>query len=86
MTIAENITAYIAKIGRIPANEMKPEMKVYDSGIISSLKLIELMSHIEKTYAITIRPEELVESNFRDIGTIVGFVQSKVGEKTGNVA
>jgi acyl carrier protein len=80
MDIGAEVMGYIAEIGRIPAKDMHMGIRIYNSGVISSLKLIELMSHIEKQYEIAIRPEELIEDNFRDIGAIVGFISFKVKE------
>jgi acyl carrier protein len=82
MDIQEDIMEYVSQIGRIPRNEMDAGMKIYNSRIISSLRLIELMAYIEKRYSCTINPEELVESNFRDIGTLIEFVRSKVNGRT----
>jgi acyl carrier protein len=84
MNIQEDIMGYISKAGRIPVNEMNPNVRIYNSGIISSLRLIELMSYIEKQYSCTIKPEELVESNFKDVGTIVAFIRSKVEGSSGS--
>lgn len=80
MSIEKEITGFIAKTCRIPEREIGCDMKIYDSANISSLRLIELLAHIESEYRITIRPEELVEENFRDVGTLVTFVTSKTNQ------
>jgi acyl carrier protein len=81
MTILEDITGHVSKAARIPEQEVDAKTRIYDSGIISSLKLIELMSYIEKRYGFEIRPEELVEENFGDVGAIVDFIRSKVPDR-----
>jgi methoxymalonate biosynthesis acyl carrier protein len=81
MDIAKEIISYIAEIGEIPREDIHVGVKVYNLGIISSLKLIELMTYIEKKYSIMIKPEELIVDNFRDIGTIVDFIRSKQKEE-----
>ncbi len=78
MNIQEDITGYIAKIGKIPREEISLQLKIYNSGIISSLKLLELMAYIEKQYSLVIKPEELIEANFKDIGTIINFIRDKI--------
>ncbi len=78
MNIVNDLTEYISKIAKIPRNEIGLNTKIYNSGIISSLKLIELMAYIEKQFSIIIKPEELIEDNFKDISTIAEYIQSKV--------
>jgi acyl carrier protein len=85
MDIQEDVINYISKIGKIPRHEMNSNVKIYNAGTISSLKLIELMSYIEKQYSFTIKSEELVEANFRDIGTLVDFITAKINELSGIV-
>jgi acyl carrier protein len=86
MDIADEVLGYIADIGKIPRQDIHVGVKVYNSGIISSLKLIELMTHIEKEYAIMIKPEELIEDNFKDIGTIIDFIRSKKREEQKSIS
>jgi acyl carrier protein len=81
MDIQADIIGYIAKLGKIPQEDLDPQVKIYNSGIISSLKLLELMTYIEKHYGIVIKPEELIEANFKDIGTIIHFIESKINIK-----
>ncbi|HEX3044787.1 MAG TPA: acyl carrier protein [Bacillota bacterium] len=78
MDIQADLIGYIAKLGKIPREDLDPQVKIYNSGIISSLKLLELMTYIEKQYHIVIKPEELIEANFKDIGTIIHFIGSKI--------
>lgn len=78
MNIANDIMEFISKTSKIPKNEMNMETEVYNSGIISSLSIMELMSYIEEQYRIIINPEDLIECNFKDIKTIEDFVQSKL--------
>jgi acyl carrier protein len=81
MNIENDLTAYLAKLGNIPIQEINPEVKIYNSGILSSLKLIELMAYIEKQYGFIIKPEELIEENFKDVGTIVNFIRNRTYKK-----
>ena len=78
MNYQQELISYIAQIGRIPEKDIDLRLPVYNSGILSSLKLLELMSFIEKQYTIIIKPEELIEDNFKDIQAILNFIQSKV--------
>ncbi|MBN1698968.1 MAG: acyl carrier protein [Spirochaetales bacterium] len=68
---------FIAKAAHLPEKDIDDRLPIYNSGIVSSLRLLEMMTFIEKAFGIVIRPEELIEDNFRDVGTIAGFIQSK---------
>ena len=74
------IAATISKISGIPGRELDGSTTLYGSGIVSSLMLLEIMAAFEKEYGIYIRPEELIEDNFADIGKCASFIERKVGE------
>jgi acyl carrier protein len=78
MNIRETLIDCIAYIAKIPRKDIDVKLQIYNSGIISSLKLLELMSHIEKQYGIYIKPEELIEDNFSDIGAMTSFIEEKL--------
>lgn len=75
MNIELDITEFISKVSGVPKNELSVCTEIYNSGIVSSLSILELMSYIENNYKVVIKPEKLVEDNFKDIGTIAGFVR-----------
>jgi len=79
MNYQQELINFIAQIGRIPEKDIDIHLPVYNSGILSSLKLLELMAFIEKRFHIIIKPEELIEENFKDIQAILNFIQLKVG-------
>ena len=78
MDCKEDTMEMIARIGKLPRNEIDTQLKIYNSGVISSLAMLELMSGLEKQYAIVIRPEELIEDNFKDVQSIIDFVRRKI--------
>jgi acyl carrier protein len=77
MDIQADIVAFLASKSRIPVNQLDGATGVYGSGYFSSLAILELMSHLEGRFGIQIAPEELVEDNFKDIATLVGFIRAK---------
>ncbi len=79
MNFRDEIINFISKLSKVPKNEITMDTEIYDSDILSSLNLLELMSFIEKQYNIFIEPEELIETNFKDVKTLKCFVESKVG-------
>jgi acyl carrier protein len=48
-----------------------------DSGIIDSLGVLDIVSHLEKEFALTVADDELVPENFQTIDRIAAFVESK---------
>jgi acyl carrier protein len=77
MNLDEDVMTVIAETGRLPLAEMNAGLKIYDSGLISSLAMLELMARLEKQYGIAIRPEELIPDNFSDVRAIIDFVRRK---------
>ena len=47
------------------------------SGVIDSTGVLELILHLEKTYAITVGEDEMVPENFDSVNNIVAFVERK---------
>ncbi|MBU0991095.1 MAG: acyl carrier protein [Proteobacteria bacterium] len=76
--INDVVLNFISKKSKIPKNELGPDTEIYDSKIISSLAMLELISLIESQFSIYVEPEELTEDNFQDIQTIIQFVQRKL--------
>ncbi|MEN8906569.1 MAG: acyl carrier protein [Clostridiales bacterium] len=78
MNYKEKIISNISKISRISEKDLNLDTKIYDSRIISSLQMLEVMSEIEKQFNIMINPEELIPANFQDIKSIIGFIEKKI--------
>jgi acyl carrier protein len=76
--VHDEIAGFISKKSKVPTRELSSTTKIYKSGLISSLSMLDLLCHLENTFAITIRPEELIEDNFEDIGTLASFIENKM--------
>jgi acyl carrier protein len=48
-----------------------------DKGIIDSTGVLELVAHLEKTYAIKVQNDELLPENLDSINAIVDFLERK---------
>jgi acyl carrier protein len=46
-------------------------------GVIDSLKMLDLISFMEKQFGITIDEDEMMPDNFESVDSIVSFVQEK---------
>jgi len=52
-----------------------------NAGIIDSLTLIQLVTHIESVAGIKIDDDEVNPDNFKDIASIVAFIDTKITKK-----
>lgn len=68
----------VAKISRIPVGGLTLESELFESRIISSLGLLEMMDEIERLFKIEIFPEELIKENFSTIGRMKEFISGKI--------
>lgn len=55
-----------------------------DKGIIDSTGVLELVAHLEKTYAIKVENEEFLPENLDSIDAIVGFLKKKAATNCTN--
>lgn len=78
VTIENDLIDFIARSGKLPRHDVDSSTEIYNSGIISSLVILELMAFIEKRFNVVISPEKLIEDNFRDIRTLSLFVTDLV--------
>jgi methoxymalonate biosynthesis acyl carrier protein len=51
-----------------------PDMDLFESGLVSSLFALELISYLEKTYLVSIDGEDLQLDNFRTVERMTGLV------------
>lgn len=73
----EKVATIVSGLTRVPVNELKPDTDIFESRLITSLGLLDLMARIEKEFGIVILPEELIHDYFASIDTIVRFVEMK---------
>ena len=50
------------------------------SGIIDSTGILELIEHIEETYGIEIKDEEMLPENLDSLANVMAFVCRKLGK------
>ncbi len=53
------------------------ETSFLDQGIVDSTGVLELVAHLEKTYNIKIKDEELIPDNLDSINAIASFLAQK---------
>ena len=58
---------------------VKDDDSLLTTGIIDSIKMVELLTFIEDNYKITVDDDELSPENFETISSIIGFLEQKRG-------
>lgn len=80
-SIEQQLKDYIAEkilfTSRFPYQD---ETSFLESGIIDSLKLLDILLHIEKVYHISVADDELVPDNFDSVSKIADFIRHKLGQ------
>jgi acyl carrier protein len=58
--------------------ELSNDDKLLEMGIVDSLGVLEIVTFIQTTYAITVKDEEITGDNFDTISNITTYVTSKM--------
>jgi acyl carrier protein len=56
---------------------------IFETGIVNSLFAVQLMTFIEKTFAIEVAMEDLAIENFKSLNATAAFVVRKNGKLSG---
>lgn len=67
---------YILSSARL--GDLDDTTDIFDSGIVNSLFVIQLMIFLEKEFSIKITMDDLDMSHFRSVGSIAAFVEEKM--------
>ena len=84
MTIQAELSQYIVRQylkGNAPEN-FGANFNLIESGILTSLALFELLTHIEDKYALMIDLQDIVLENFLSINTISALVDKMLREQS----
>ena len=73
--IREKIRAFILAAIHVP--DLADDDNLFESGIVNSLFAVQLMTFIEKSFAIEVGPDDLEIANFKSIEAAAGFVVRK---------
>jgi methoxymalonate biosynthesis acyl carrier protein len=76
MSVHREITEYIVEqyLPGTPAGELPADYDLFDTGVIESLSLIQLITWIADRYAIPVDQIELTPDNFRTVAAIEEFI------------
>lgn len=73
MMIGEEVEKFVLKLTN--ETELDRSMNLFESGSLSSLDVLDLLSFIEETFNIDISDEDIGVENFGSINAIVNFVE-----------
>lgn len=59
-------------------SSIAPDESLTSSGILDSLGLLRLISHLESQYSITLEGDEMIPDNFETLKSIKDLVESKL--------
>ena len=79
MAIREEIEKHISELTNNP--EIDHSLNLFESGLLTSLDVLDLISFIENEYDISISDEDLGMENFGSIDRIVKYLENTKRQK-----
>jgi acyl carrier protein len=73
--VKEAIKRFVARSINIP--DLGDDDDLFESGLVNSLFAVQLMTFIEKTFAIEVEADDLDINNFKSLNAATGFVLKK---------
>jgi acyl carrier protein len=65
-------------------DKLKDDIHLFESGIIDSTGILELVAFIEDNFNIRVKDDELIITNFFSLQAITGFIEAKMPEMKTN--
>ncbi|HUA84293.1 MAG TPA: phosphopantetheine-binding protein [Bryobacteraceae bacterium] len=75
MTIQERIQAVVEKVARKPA-PADPDESLFESGVLDSFALPDMVSAIEQEFAIQVPDADLNPRKFDSVTRIAGYIEA----------
>lgn len=73
--VQQKVYTYILR--NISVDHVDYDLDIFDEGLVSSLFAIELMTFIEKNFAVKVTMEDLDMNNFKTVNSITRFIEHK---------
>jgi acyl carrier protein len=64
--------------------KLKDDTHLFESGIIDSTGILELVAFIEDNFNVIVKDDELIITNFFNLQAITGFIEAKIPESKFN--
>lgn len=75
--IKGEIRQFIINTSYISTTEINDNTLIFEQGIMDSMGFMSLISFIEETYIMSIKDDELLETNFESIDAITDYILQK---------
>jgi acyl carrier protein len=75
--VKETVKGFI--LGSINIRHLGDDDNLFESGVVNSLFAVQLMTFIEKTFAIEVAMDDLDIENFKSLNAAAAFVARKNG-------
>ena len=79
--IKQTIRSFILSSIAVP--DLDDDADLFESGIVNSLFAVQLMTFIERTFAIEVGMDDLDIENFKSLNATTAFVLQKNGRRSG---
>jgi acyl carrier protein len=79
--IKEAVRDFILRSITIP--RLDDDDNLFESGIVNSLFAVQLMTFVEKTFAVEVGMDDLDIENFKSLNATTAFVLKKNGRRNG---
>ena len=79
--VKETVRGFILR--SITIRKLDDDDDLFESGIVNSLFAVQLMTFIEKTFAIEVGTDDLDIENFKSLNAMTAFVAQKNGHPYG---
>ncbi|MGH8746568.1 MAG: acyl carrier protein [Burkholderiales bacterium] len=77
--IKQSIRSFI--LGSVPVANLDDDANLFESGIVNSLFAVQLMTFIERTFAIVVGKDDLDIKNFKSLNAATAFVLQRNGRR-----
>ncbi len=63
-------------------DELTDDLELFESGIVDSTGVLELVAFIEQTFSVQVDDSELLPENFSNVAAMAKFVRGKLSSPT----
>lgn len=64
-------------------DELTEDLELFESGIVDSTGVLELVAFIERTFTIKVADAELLPENFSTVAAMAAFIRGKLQQPSG---